>query len=288
MKPETLFEIYDAVKQNDLKAKAKFLERLNSVLFRLSHSLFLAGVKPKYYQKELESKVFRFGMANQSILNLAHGNKGQILDKETRTVDIFSIYSILRMQIESFTIIFYLMFDEVTEDELNLRYSVYKLHGLKKQSEFEPNSEYGTTKLKEIENEVEELIRNIEASQFFKSATPKEQKSLVSPRFAKFISTETVMNNAGMDKIKLRDMWKIYSNHLHSEHIGDRQFNTMHRIEKSVDAPLSTVLTLSCILTAKLSHLIVDNFEAAKTELENLSGEDKTYLKIWSSLINRD
>jgi hypothetical protein len=282
MKKATLIEIFDSLQNDNLTSKVKYLQSLNSNLFRLSHSLFLAGVQPKYYQRELEGKVFRFGMANQSILNLANGNNNEMPGIQTQTIDIFSIYSIIRMQIESFTIIFYLMFDEVSEEELNLRYSVYKLDGLLRQSQFQTSTDFGLRKLKEIKSEIDALIEEIKSYDSYKSLSEDEQKKLLNPKFAKLISSDRIMINAGMDNVRLRDMWKVYSNHLHSEHIGDRQFNTMYKIEKSVDSSLSTVIDLECILTAKLAKLIIQNFDAAKSEFEKLTDEEKTHINLWS------
>jgi hypothetical protein len=285
MKKATLIEIFDSLQNDNLTSKVKYLQSLNSNLFRLSHSLFLAGVQPKYYQRELEGKVFRFGMANQSILNLANGNNNEMLGIQTQTIDIFSIYSIIRMQIESFTIIFYLMFDEVSEEELNLRYSVYKLAGLLRQSQFQTSTDFGLRKLKGIKTEIDALIEEIKSYDSYKSLSEDEQKKLLNPKFAKLISSDRIMIKAGMDNVRLRDMWKVYSNHLHSEHIGDRQFNTMHKIEKSVDSSLSTVIDLECILTAKLAKLIIQNFDAAKSEFEKLTDEEKTHINLWSRAI---
>ncbi len=287
MNKETLFEMYDSLMADDLNSKYKYLDRLTNALLIISNSLYEEKVQLKYHQSEIEGKIFRFAMANHSILNLSKGNNVKILDRPAQLTDIFSIYSIARMQIESFTIMYYLFFDEVPEEELDLRYSIYKLHGLQKQAKFIPSSEYGKNKLKEINIEIENEQLKIKESSLYQKKPEKNKYVLLNPKYAKLISTEDIMTNAGMMKIKFRDMWSVYSNHLHSEHLGDRQYNSMYKKNHSVDSSLSTVFNLTNILTAKLTDLVIKGFIPAKNKFQTLSSEDQTYIKIWQGLINK-
>lgn len=129
-----LLELYRIESTSDNKEKLKSLSNINNCLFELVQNLYEKKVEIKYHQREFEGKYFRFGLSNQSIINLINGNIFDFFDKKVNMIDIDSLYSITRMQIETFLIVFYLVFDDISDEEKDFRYDIYKLHGVLKQS----------------------------------------------------------------------------------------------------------------------------------------------------------
>jgi hypothetical protein len=93
------------------------------------------------------------------------------------------------------------------------------------------------------------------------------------------------MERSGLTKINFYTMWKLYSNHIHNEHISDRQYNTMYKINKSVEDELGTNLTLMSCLTARLCNQLCSSFEAAKNKFETFDERSKIHQKVWDGLI---
>lgn len=279
-----MLNIHNAQNNQDLPEQIRQFDLLSNSLFKLIQSLCDKEIKLPHYQTELENKFFRYGLANQSIINLAKGNKFQILDKDVDIRDIFSLFSLTRMQIEAFTVMYYLFFDNEDLEVKNFRYDIYRLHGLQKQSKFTVDSEYAKIKIAKILSEINEIQDAIKISSLYKSATLKKQKYFLEPEKAKLISTYDIIVLSGLKSQKIDDMWNLYSNHTHGEYISDRQFNTIYRIKKSANEDTSTIITLNSILTAKLCTLLIDTFDCAKDYYNQLNLESIVLIDTWKSI----
>lgn len=278
-----MVKIFEAHNAKDLTALILQFEKLTDALFRLTQSLFDAKTQMPYHQLELENKYFRFGIANHSIINLIKGNQFLLLKQKIDIRDVFSLFSLTRMQIETFIIMFYLFFNGEPSD-LAFRYNIYKLHGLRRQSKFSVNSEYAKSKLTEINTEIDELVLQIKKSEQFIKSSSKEQKEYLNPRFAKLVKTDLIMEESGLKERRFDEMWSLYSNHAHSEHISDRQFNAIYKKKKSTIDEASSTITLNSILTAKLCLHLKNNFGCAQDEYNSLDIESQVLIDTWSSL----
>ena len=282
---DVYLEVLASREENSNSIKISILELLNDNMFRLVQSLKDSKVKLKYHHRELEGKYFRFGLGNQSMINLAKGNTSRILDIDTRIVDIFSVFSISRMQIEAFAMSFYLFFEKIDENELNFRYDIYKIHGLTQQSKYDAAGEYGKKMKEKILIELKETQSHMRDNSKVRDLTEKERKRYMNPPFAKLLKTDDFMERSGLSKINFYAMWKLYSNHIHNEYISDRQYNTMYKINMSVEDELGINLTLMSCLTARLCDQLCLNFEVAKNKFESFDERSKIHHRIWGGLI---
>jgi hypothetical protein len=279
-----LLEIHEAEETDDLEKKLDHLNILTGSLFTLTQSLFDSKEKIQYFQRELENKYFRFGLVNQSLLNLLKGNKFTLIGHEVIITDLFSIFSLTRMQIESYTIMFYLFFEKISDEEKNLRYDVYQLHGLKKQSMFKTITEDGSEKRKNILRDIEKIENSIKKNELFKIASEKEKTKFLNPNYAKLINTEKLIEKSGLKSSRFFDLWSLYSNYAHGEHISDRQHNYIYKENKSTLKESILIVTLNSILSAKLCSLIADSFQGVKQKYEELSVREKVQIEVWKNI----
>lgn len=281
-----LLEIYQAFKTVDIKSRLKQFDILTNSLFILTQSLFDNKVHIEHHQAEIENKYFRYGMANHSIKRLLEGNRFYIIDRQIEITDLFSVFALTRMQIESFAIMYYLFFDKVESIEKDFRYDIYKLHGLQKQNNFTVEFKKNEEKKKKIENDIDVLIDKINGYSKFKNSREKQQKEYLKPRRAKLESTKDILIKSGIDSNRINDMWNLYSNHAHGEHISDRQYNYIYKNKKSTLDESMTVLSINTILTSTLCKLISENFKEVKKKYEELHLGDKVQIEVWSNLKN--
>lgn len=265
--------------KNDLIFENKALKSLNNSLLILVNSLYETNFKPNYYQTDLESKFQRFFLTNLSILNLVQGLEFEISGKTHSTRDVFSINSLSRMQIENFIVMKYLFFDNVSEEEKDFRYDIYKFQGLTKQSGFNVTKPESHKKKDSIIEEIEIIKSKIEKSLFFEEADAKTKIKYLSAKDALLLKKKDLFEICGLSKLKLDEAWSLYSNHSHSEHIGDRQFNYYYKIEKSTDKAMISPLMNNSVLTAKLCNLMLVNFESAVNKFNSFSLSDKILIK---------
>jgi hypothetical protein len=281
-----LLEIYKAFKTDDIKSRLKHFDIITNSLFTLTQSLFDNKVQIEHHHAEIENKYFRFGMANHSIKKMLDGNRFLIINKQIETTDLFSVFALTRMQIESFAIMYYLFFDKLETIEKDFRYDLYKLHGLQKQNKFPLKFKKNEEKKKIIEKEIDILMDKIKGYKKFQKSSEKEQKKYLNPSFAKMESTKDILIKSGIDSNRINDIWNLYSNHAHGEHISDRQYNYIYKNKKSTLEESMTVININTILTSFLCKLISDEFVGVKKKYEELPLGDKVQIEIWSNLKN--
>lgn len=252
------FEIFQIAKTKDINKKIDIFYGITNCLFILVNNLFDQKVQIKYYERELESKCYRFGLTNHSLIKLMKGNSFLFKDKKFSMLDVDSLSSLTRMQIETFSILYYLIFDDENDETKNFRYDIYKLHGLRKQSEFKISENYIDTEnfIGRLQSELNEAENNIKKSTIFNSATDKQKNEYLSPRFAKLLDTKSLFEKSGITKSRLDQIWNIYSNYAHAEHISDRQFNYRKNNKSSNIDEVSLFLDINKVLTSKLIWFI--------------------------------
>ncbi|PKB17122.1 hypothetical protein [Flavobacterium sp. 5] len=286
-KIEHLLELLQAEENNDINTMISHFELITNSLMTLAQSLFENKETIKYHQKEIESKFFRFGFANFSLINLMKGNEFSINNSQLKIVDIFSLNSITRMQIESFLIIYYLFFDNVDELTFNFRYDIYKLHGLIKQLNFEIKTDIPEKEiqLKKMEDEKVKTILSIKDSNIYINANQKEKDTFLNPKFAKLIKSEILFEKSGINNIGINKIWQLYSNHAHSEHIGDRQYNS-YRMNDFKESNASLIININTMLSARLIIFLINSFSSIRTKYIEISEKERTHIEMWGKIGN--
>lgn len=282
-----LLDLQIAFKNDDIETRLEHFNLLTNSLFLLTQSLYDNNVKIKYFHTELENKSFRYGIANRSISNLLKGNQFKLINLDVNITDLFSIFSITRMQIESYTLMFYLFYDNVTEIEKDFRYDIYKLHGLIKQSKFNVTSEYGIEKRKLILDEIELLKQKISAYDNYKSSSTKQQSDFLKPKRAVNLFSKDILAKSGLESSRINEMWDLYSNYAHNEYISDRQFNSIYTIQKSTLTESLLALTINTIMTAKICTFLSDSFESTRKKYTELDIKEKVHIEIWSKIYQK-
>jgi hypothetical protein len=281
-----LFELHDAFKTKDIVSQLSHFKMLTNSLFTLTQSLFDSNEKIKYFHSELENKYFRYGIANHSISNLMTGNEFKLITLDVKITDLFSIFSLTRMQIESYALMFYLFYDDVPENEKNFRYNIYKLHGLIKQSKFNTTSEKGIEKKNKILTEIESLKETITEFETFKNSSLKEQTNFLKPKRAVFLFSKDLLAKSGLESSRIDEMWDLYSNYAHSEYISDRQFNSIYKINKSTLEETLLALNINSIMTARLCTFLTNSFQGVKQKYTELDIKERVHIETWNKLYN--
>ena len=280
-----LLEINEASANRNLSKNFISLDMITNSLAKLVNSLYVEKENIEEHHSELESKFLRYIIANHSIIKLLKGLNFKLIDKNINIVDIFSIKSIMRYQIESYLVMFYLFFDNVSNYELTIRYDIYKLHALNKQINFEMRGKYAKKKAVEIQKEINAIKQKIISTDKYLSSDDKTKNRLLNPNRAIMINRRKLFENSGLDKSRISDMWKIYSNYAHAEHISDRQFNSYYKL-KTADLNSDCLLTLEInfILTSRMALMLNNQFNSCKKAFSDLTVKEKAHINLWGKL----
>lgn len=271
----------DALKMLEINQKvdSSTLEKVNSALSELTNSLFEFKEKIAYHDSELEGKLFRFILANASILKLIERTPITMRNTDYKILDFLTLNTISRMQIENFLMIFYLSFSDGSEEEKDMRYDLYRLHGLNKQLGFTVKTPFGEKKKAETNKEFETILKQLKDREVFRSLDTKEQQKLLKLKFAKTIKTETIFRKSGITSFGTDELWSLYSNHAHSEYISDRQFRSYYNNSKTNPAHMN--IKFQIILTAKLCRFLTEKFESPKKVISRLDEDARILIYTW-------
>jgi hypothetical protein len=130
-----------------------------------------------------------------------------------------------------------------------------------------------------ILEEVKKIKTKIQESSIFKDAEIKTKKEYLSAKYALLNKKEDLFERYGLSKLRFNEVWSLYSNHSHSEHIGDRQFNSYYKVEKSTDKAIISSLINNSVLTAKLCNLLLKYFVCSVEKFNALPLSDKILIK---------
>lgn len=244
---KTLFDVFKIMSDKSLESQLPILEMLNEVLGDLTQDL------KEFNFKHEEAGLFEILLIqtilhNASIITLSKGSTIRVRSTSHELKDLTGVYSIARLQIETFYVISSLFFTKESDDT-NLKAVVYKIHGLRKQLHL--NNHHPKT------FEPVHRIRKELAAELFKLRRIKEyQESLnkqkfEKPQFAKLEKPESILRKVRVGN--LISSHSLYSNHIHSEYIGIRQFNSTYKTKsQNMDDSISTVVEQCSRLTAAI------------------------------------
>lgn len=263
------------------KVDSSTLEKVNSALSELTNSLFEFKEKVALHDSELEGKLFRFILANASMLKLIERTPINMRNSDYKILDLHTLNSISIMQIENFLIIYYLSFSKGSIEEKDMRYDLYRLHGLDKQRNFTVKSPFGEKKKAEINQEFETILEQLKSREVFNLLSTKEQHKLLKLKFAKTIKTEAIFKESGISRHGTDELWRLYSNHAHSEYISDRQFRSYYNNPKANPLTADLNIQFQIILTAKLCRFLTEKFESPKKVISRLDEDARILIYTW-------
>lgn len=244
---------------NDLSLvnQRNILEELNSLLAECTQDLYEFEIK--FENANLfEKLLFQIIFHNSSLVNLTKGSSINIRDKNIKINDMTAIYSLARLQIETFVNLSYIFFLD-SEYSKNLRAYVYKIQGLRKQifltkkhpKDFEPISK--------MRNELAQELRNLRKLEEYKKTTFPTREKYTNPKYARLMKPEEVFQLIQIGK--LSKTHSLYSNHIHSEYISIRQLNSALKKGKEGESSFSTVLTLCSRISALVISNLISQYE---------------------------
>jgi len=224
----------------------KILEELNSLLSECTQDLYEFGIK--FENANLfEKLLFQIIFHNSSLSNLTKGSSINIRNKNIKINDMTAIYSLARLQIETFVNLSYIFFLD-SEHSKNIRAYVYKIQGLRKQIFLTKKHRKDFEPISKMRNELAQELKNLRKLQEYKEATFSTKEKYINPKYARLMKPDDVFKLIQIGKLSRTH--SLYSNHIHSEYISIRQLNSALKKGKESEASFSTVLTLCSRITA--------------------------------------
>lgn len=211
---------------------------------------------------------------------------------KTRFIDISSLFSLLRVQLETYAVFFHLFADKCSMEEKIVRFRLWQLDGLKQRQNYnKPDDE---AVLNQISNEVEEIngiINHIKEVNYFKSLPPKTQEWLIENSQWKFsdsslknpdkkkwkISLNKMVENIGLKETHFGNWYSYTSTHTHTNYWSVVQNDTLTPEQKITTEYIAIMQAtfLICFFTIDLAR--VEN--SASIFYNSLQENDRNIIK---------
>lgn len=218
--------------------------------------------------------------------------------EKMRFIDVGSMFSLLRIQLENYAVFHHLFADNCKMDEKILRFRLWQLDGLKTRQLFKrPNSEI-IESIENEKNEIDLIISEIKNSTYFNGLSIEIQNQLIKYSMWRFtdnslkhkdknkrkISIEQTITNTGIKTNKIFENWYSHtSTHLHTNFWSVVQNDTLTLEQKITTKYIGIMMS-----TFAVSHFIIDLCkvqETARVFFEGLSNKDKEIIKSFDSRI---
>lgn len=259
------------------------LSSLNNILADYLQDLF--DRKVEIAQGGLFEKLsFQIVLHNSSLLKLSESRILSIKEKKIEQFDISGIYTLCRLQFESFINLVYLYFiaHEIPNE---IRISVYKIHGLRKQLSLTSHHEKSHPAIAKIRNEISTELQAMRNNRFFVKSKAKEKEKFVNPTYARLAKPLEVLRKINLSS--MYDLYLLYSNHIHAEYIGMRQLNSAMNGSSSVKDSISTTLLMCSRLTAVTIQLFNKRFALKESAYAAAPLDDRQLVEELSQLIEK-
>jgi hypothetical protein len=141
-------------------------------------------------------------------------------DKQQRFIDFSSIFSLLRVQIETYAVFFHLFVDRCDMEEKIIRFRLWELDGVRSRQKYtKPTETEITDKLVKETKDIEHCIAVINQFSYFKNLDKSTQDYLI--KYAAWRFNDTSLKNTDKNKRRLSIEQMIMNTGLKATHFDD-------------------------------------------------------------------
>ena len=127
--------------------------------------------------------------------------------------------------------------------------------------------------------EVASVREILHKNRIYLESDVKKKKIYNEAKKAKLIQTEQLVKNTGMPR--LMTQWRLFSNFVHAEYIGDRQYNQFYKEKIGLQESLSTTIVINHRITSELIFQFCRKYDFAQKWFDNLPLEKRVQMEHW-------
>jgi hypothetical protein len=251
----------------------------------------LFEIKPKLNEGEvyIETFVSKILFTSQSILHLCNSHKFKIekYDNRLEVIDTQSIFILTRSIIEGFLSLEYLYFNQLSLEEKQFRFKLWRVSGIMSRQQFADSiSDQFREKLERERILIEQIKAEIKNSPYYSTLDKQHLWKLDRfglPRLNSWgqLLSDSILKHAGFKKI-----YALYSNYAHSEYLSMMQINegSMHKDDPRNLEAIDTVLNIVCMINSVLAELLIQQFPALNSKYEELEESIRYPIQYWGKV----
>lgn len=228
-----VIELTNKYYNDDMATRLQGYHHLLDTMIYLNQEMADTGYQIKNWQKFSETLLMKFyfhGLTLHQIysgLTLSSGYFGKEING-AHYVDISSARAVLRTQVETFLMYYYIYVNPEDENIKELRYYSWIYTGLLHRQEFPSKTDFAKTQRLKDQQEMERLKKIITALPAYRQLTPKQQTKLLTEGSAKtFSHWNNIMEETGFVKNSaFLSTYTMLCMYAHSEGLSAIQLNS--------------------------------------------------------------
>ena len=287
-KIETLFEIVSTdlpIIKNHLDVIVKTLADLIQ-LYKNEINLNL-----DFGEAYIETLATKILLATNTALQLSNGQNLKVLDKEIQVIDISSLYVVARSIIECFLTIEYLFVSDISQEERNFRFKLWKIAGfMMRQQAINDTNKSHSAKIESEKEEIDKLKEEVKESAFYSQLSNHDIWKLDTFGIPRTISWSKLLDKSSINNNLLDGYYKLYSNYAHSEFVSIMQLSQMNLNIASPTAVYNSTYTLNNIriINCVVINLFLQKFKDSKEIYERFDAKTKYIIDFWNSFATKE
>lgn len=286
-----VLNVYSMYNRQNIEEGIVELQGFNDVLLTLQTFLVESKIEIPEYKNRISSLATKTILNCNSIISLLNGQKikSKLLDKELNVIDIPSLFTLTRAQLEN-----YLMFDFIycqpkNEKEIEFRYYNWILSGLLSRNIFTPYGERAKEKKKKDLIEIRKYQSILKNSTFLNNFTEKQQKRILEvgePRL--FKGWIELMNLSGIHDNHSEQIFRILSAHAHTTGLSIITLDAMKLAYKKNHGEGHLIMFLSKLILSRFIVKFKSMFLATELKYNTFPSEVITKLEFYSKTLTMD
>jgi len=262
--------------EENYKNSLRILDNICQVMLRLSKSTTGRNTSERgYYGSIIFSKLCLSAIAVQKFLpESKHFSKYNNLE----IWDLHSICTLIRTIIDSYNMFFYLLIDDINNDEFNFRVLLWKLHSECERFRFLKLLESTSNKIGDIKNDITTLRSDLINNNYFQLLKDKEKAGFLSGRRCFSISRAQIAKSAGISPKYAKLVYDYLSQYVHTYSFSVMDLRKFRPSDSNSLRLLSTSVDY-CI--GYLCHVVKDFVAIYPDQLKQIPDELNETIDIW-------
>lgn len=212
---------------------------------------------------------------NMTILNLINESYNGIIEVND-SLDISSIYSLLRNQIETCNIYWYFIDDYSSQEEFNFKLLIYEYHDTVS-SQIIYNTLFFTKENEEYFNNKEtKQLAEINCNPYFELLNKNIKNQIIKGNKSTILTQFEIIQKRKLDQKKFKAFYKIFSTHTHSSPTAMKNLASSKINNISEDFEIMFMLISLHYISQFVANMILSVIEL--WELDDINIDDKIFL----------
>lgn len=261
IKDYALLNYSQQIGNQDINEMVNDLNLFIDIHVKITESLHTAKVNFEYWKEYLEIHAFKFSLQSSTISSLFLGTilKDRHSKKPLIYPDLNSIYLLMRAQMESYLMFYYLNVQPLTNEEGEFKYLLYNLSGLNQRQSYFSTTKEHINQLQLEKIDIDSILKKIQSNIYFLSLSSKEKKFILKTKPAKIMTWAELIKRSHLNTTLFLPRWKLYSNYAHSEMISSIQIKHMIRNREELNQVINHTIEMAylpiCIFIKDLTKL---------------------------------